>query len=225
MRASVLTIKRLGQARHADQQAVAAGEDGGEDLLDDVVLADDDLLQFFLHQPPMLAELLQNVAETAGFCGWRRQRRGARCGCCHRCSFMCRSRLPSRTNIAPLTRNAFGAFSKLRYKGPFQQKGPTSSIVADRGRTAHARRPAFARATAELYDTCEGAVHVRQAFHPDARRVTYVVLLRLESLTYCYGGKNEIAHSRRPGSGSAVCIGCIGRGGGAIAGRRSEGHA
>ena len=60
--------QRLGQARHAFQQAMAAGEDGGEDLLDHVVLADDDLLQFFLHQLPMLAELLENVAETAGFC-------------------------------------------------------------------------------------------------------------------------------------------------------------
>ena len=59
--------QRLGQARHADQQAVAAGEDGGEDLLDHVRLADDDLLQFFLHQPAMLAELLQHVAEVSRF--------------------------------------------------------------------------------------------------------------------------------------------------------------
>jgi len=29
-----------------------------------VRLADDDLLQFLLHQPPVLAELLQDVAET-----------------------------------------------------------------------------------------------------------------------------------------------------------------
>ena len=71
IRASVLTIKRLGQARHAHQQAVAAGEDGGEDLLDHVALADDDLLQFFLHQPPVLAELLQDVAETARLGGQR----------------------------------------------------------------------------------------------------------------------------------------------------------
>ena len=69
MRASVLTIKRLGQARHADQQAVAAGEDGGEHLLDHLVLADDDLLQFFLHQPPVLAELLQDVAQASRFHG------------------------------------------------------------------------------------------------------------------------------------------------------------
>ena len=61
--------QRLGQARHAHQQAVAAGEDGGEDLLDHLVLADDDLLQFLLHQPPVLAELLQDVAEAAGFDG------------------------------------------------------------------------------------------------------------------------------------------------------------
>ena len=69
MRASVLTIKRLGQPGHADQQAMPAGEDGGEDLLDHVVLADDDLLQFLLHQPAVLAELLQDVAETARFGG------------------------------------------------------------------------------------------------------------------------------------------------------------
>ena len=64
--------QRLGQARHAYQQAVAAGEDGREDLLDDVVLADDDLLQLLLHQLPMLAELLQDVAETAGLGGQTR---------------------------------------------------------------------------------------------------------------------------------------------------------
>ena len=63
--------QRLGQAGHAFQQAMAAGEDGGEDLLDDVVLADDDLLQFLLHQLPMLAELLQDVSETAGLGGQR----------------------------------------------------------------------------------------------------------------------------------------------------------
>ena len=59
----------LGQARHAHQQAVAAGENGGEDLLDHVVLADDHLLQFFLHQPAMLAEFLKNVAEVSRFHG------------------------------------------------------------------------------------------------------------------------------------------------------------
>ena len=42
---------------------------GGEDLLDHVVLADDDLLQFFLHQPAVLAELLQDVSETTGLTG------------------------------------------------------------------------------------------------------------------------------------------------------------
>ena len=35
--------QRLGQAGHADQQGVAAAQDGGEDALDDVVLADDPL--------------------------------------------------------------------------------------------------------------------------------------------------------------------------------------
>ena len=64
--------QRLGQAGHADQQAMAAREDGREDLLDDVVLADDDLLQFFLHELPMLAELLQDVSETTGLGGQTR---------------------------------------------------------------------------------------------------------------------------------------------------------
>jgi hypothetical protein len=32
-------------------------------------LADDDLLQLFLHQPPMLAEFLQDVAQTARLSG------------------------------------------------------------------------------------------------------------------------------------------------------------
>ena len=37
--------QRLGQARHAFQQGVAAGEDGDQHLLDHFVLADDDLGQ------------------------------------------------------------------------------------------------------------------------------------------------------------------------------------
>jgi hypothetical protein len=49
---------------------MSSRKDGGEDLLDDFVLADDDLLQFFLHQFPMLAELLQHIAQAARFsCG------------------------------------------------------------------------------------------------------------------------------------------------------------
>ena len=35
--------ERLGQARHADEQAVAAGEDGDEQLFEDALLADDGL--------------------------------------------------------------------------------------------------------------------------------------------------------------------------------------
>ena len=38
--------QRLGQARHADEQAVAAGEDGDQQLFDDPLLADDRLAQF-----------------------------------------------------------------------------------------------------------------------------------------------------------------------------------
>ena len=35
--------QRLGESRHADEQRVAAGEDGDEHFLNDVFLADDDL--------------------------------------------------------------------------------------------------------------------------------------------------------------------------------------
>ena len=55
----------FGQAWHAYQEAMPPGEDGGEDLFDDLRLAHDDLLQFLLHEPPVLAELLQHVAQTA----------------------------------------------------------------------------------------------------------------------------------------------------------------
>ena len=41
--------QRLGQAGHADQQAVAAAEQGHQQLLDDLVLADDDLADLLGH--------------------------------------------------------------------------------------------------------------------------------------------------------------------------------
>ena len=67
---SVLTIKVFAKPGTPTKQAMPAREDGGEDLLDDLVLADDHLLQFFLHQLPMLAELLQHIAQAARFyCG------------------------------------------------------------------------------------------------------------------------------------------------------------
>ena len=56
--------QRLGQAGHAFEQAVAACENGGEQLLDHVVLADDDLLQLLLHDDAVLAELLQHFAQA-----------------------------------------------------------------------------------------------------------------------------------------------------------------
>ena len=64
--------QRFGQARHAFQQAMAAGENRGEQLLDHVALADDDLLQFLLHQLAMLAEFLQEVSEATGLGGQTR---------------------------------------------------------------------------------------------------------------------------------------------------------
>ena len=56
--------ERLGQARHADQQAMAAGEDGRQDLLDDLRLADDDAAELLEHQGARLAELGEVLADT-----------------------------------------------------------------------------------------------------------------------------------------------------------------
>jgi hypothetical protein len=50
---------------------MAAGEDRREQLLDDSVLPHDHPLQLFLHQPSMLAELLEYVSQAAGFRGQR----------------------------------------------------------------------------------------------------------------------------------------------------------
>ena len=46
--ASVLIIKRLGQAGHAFEDAVAPAEQRDQQLLDDLVLADDDAGQLLL---------------------------------------------------------------------------------------------------------------------------------------------------------------------------------
>jgi hypothetical protein len=48
---------------------VAARKDRGEDLFDDIALADDDLLQLFLHELAVLAEFLQDISETTGLGG------------------------------------------------------------------------------------------------------------------------------------------------------------
>ncbi len=61
--------QRLGQPRHAFQQAVAAGEDRREELLDHLVLPDDHLLQLLLHQLPVLGELLEDVAQATRLVG------------------------------------------------------------------------------------------------------------------------------------------------------------
>ena len=47
----------FGQARYAYQQAVAAGEQGDEQFLDDLLLADDDLADLAVDAVPDLAEL------------------------------------------------------------------------------------------------------------------------------------------------------------------------
>ena len=50
--------ERLGQPGHADEQTMAAGEDRREDLFDDVILADDDFVQFLPHQLLVAAKFL-----------------------------------------------------------------------------------------------------------------------------------------------------------------------
>ncbi len=58
--------ERLGQAGHADEQAVPAGEDGGEDLLDDLGLADDDAAELVEHRSAVCGELSQVIREAVG---------------------------------------------------------------------------------------------------------------------------------------------------------------
>ena len=53
--------ERLGEAGDADEQAVAAGEDRGEDLLDHVVLADEDAAELVGHLRAGGAELAEVV--------------------------------------------------------------------------------------------------------------------------------------------------------------------
>ena len=72
-----LTMQRLGQAGHADQQAVAAGEDGGEDLLDDFGLPDDDAAELIEHGDAVGGELIEIIGEAIG-CGHRRPSYAAR---------------------------------------------------------------------------------------------------------------------------------------------------
>lgn len=54
----------FGESRHADQQAVPAREDGRQNLLDDGILADDDLVQFGGHQLAAAAEFFQEFVEV-----------------------------------------------------------------------------------------------------------------------------------------------------------------
>ena len=53
--------QRLGQARHAHQQAVPAGEHGDQQLLDHLLLADDHLAQFVGDAAIGLVQLLHGL--------------------------------------------------------------------------------------------------------------------------------------------------------------------
>ena len=53
--------QRLSQARHAHEQRVAAGKDAGEQLLDDLILADDDLGQFLADAPIEFPEFIDGL--------------------------------------------------------------------------------------------------------------------------------------------------------------------
>jgi hypothetical protein len=61
---------------------VATREDRREQLLDDLVLPHNHLLQFILHEPPVLGELVEDVVEGLrlgrGRHGWRDPSLGAR---------------------------------------------------------------------------------------------------------------------------------------------------
>ena len=59
--------ERFGQSRHADQQAVPAGEDRRQDLIDDRILPDDDFVQLFDHQVVVPFEPVEEVVEVAFF--------------------------------------------------------------------------------------------------------------------------------------------------------------
>jgi hypothetical protein len=49
----------LGQARHADHEAVAAGKDGREQIVDDLLLADDHFADLLPERDPRLAEAFE----------------------------------------------------------------------------------------------------------------------------------------------------------------------
>ena len=61
-----LTMSVLARPGHADQQAVAAREDGGQDLLDNLRLADDDAAKLIEHECAGLTELGQVFADAVG---------------------------------------------------------------------------------------------------------------------------------------------------------------
>ena len=60
--------QRLGQAGHADQEAVAAGEDRDQELVDDLVLADDHLRHLVLERAEGLDEALR-AGQIVRSCG------------------------------------------------------------------------------------------------------------------------------------------------------------
>ncbi len=53
--------ERLGQARHADQQAMPAGEDGDEQFFDHLLLADDHAAQLLADEPIGFVEFLHGL--------------------------------------------------------------------------------------------------------------------------------------------------------------------
>ena len=61
--------QRLGQPRHADQQAVPAGEHGHQQLLDHLLLADDHPAQLLGDQPVGLVEFLDGL-DVVVFGAW-----------------------------------------------------------------------------------------------------------------------------------------------------------
>ena len=62
----MLTSSVLARPGHADEQAVAAAEQGHEQLLDDLVLADDDLADLVLELPVGGGEVADGFGFRAG---------------------------------------------------------------------------------------------------------------------------------------------------------------
>ncbi len=63
IRAIELTIKRLGQPRHADQEHVPSREDRRQDQLDHLALTDDDLVELRDHHVARVPKFVEKLRD------------------------------------------------------------------------------------------------------------------------------------------------------------------